>query len=247
MHAALTVWWKANDILNLKLSSSTLTPIWHNPIFKINKEPIKFTAWKRRGVTSLGHLFSGCSFMTFDLINQTFNLPHCYYQYIQSKETMKKKTDIHNFHNSTPPLLLKLCLFKPKKNIITDLQTIISIPIKQMDIRLEYRSNNYMQQYIFHVIQLKNSTSSIQGPAQSTHHHSQNAPYGLHRQQHLHILSHCSRQPLPHILGLLTSWLVFVGGHGKAVLSLSILLSPTISLLAISPHSQSHNIFKFSS
>ncbi len=70
-NTTLTAWWKANDILNLKLSPATLTPIWHKPMFKINKEPINFPAWKKRGVTSLWHLFSGSSLMTFDFLKQT--------------------------------------------------------------------------------------------------------------------------------------------------------------------------------
>lgn len=90
-----------------------------------------------------------------------------------------------------------------QKIAITDLQTLFS-PWQhwfntniQMNIRLEYTSirhqlANYMQQYILHVIRLKNSTNSIQGPEQSTNCQSQNVPCGLHRQQHLYTTSYCN-------------------------------------------------------
>lgn len=78
----LSAWWKGHKILNLKLSPSTLIPLRPNPVFKINKEPINFTVWKWRGETSRGHLFSGSTLMTFDLLKHTYLPNHCHYQYI---------------------------------------------------------------------------------------------------------------------------------------------------------------------
>lgn len=100
INTTLPTWWKAN----LQLVPCNSTPFWHNPMFTINRKPIIFTTWKRRGITGLGDLFKDGSFMAFDLLKQTYNLPtNCQFQYLQLKEIIKKSM-IYTIFVIRPPL-----------------------------------------------------------------------------------------------------------------------------------------------
>lgn len=51
-----TAWGKSDTLL--QNNPSLLTPLWHNPIFLINKQLFVFhwkTTWKTRGVARLAH------------------------------------------------------------------------------------------------------------------------------------------------------------------------------------------------
>lgn len=126
INSTLTAWWKANQILGVNSFPSCSTPIWHNPMFKMNKSTICFHTWVERGITTLGHLCNNGALMAFDLIKHTYQIPdRCLFQYIQLQHLIKQKTSLTNLPENSSPLLPKLKSLKPIK-LLSEIYKIFS-------------------------------------------------------------------------------------------------------------------------
>ncbi len=55
MGTTLSSWWKVNSLFHLTPSPSSLTPLWNNYMFIINKKPFIFP--KMKGISNLGDIF----------------------------------------------------------------------------------------------------------------------------------------------------------------------------------------------
>lgn len=105
----LSAWWKAKSLLQLVHSTSSMTPLWNNSMFIINKKPFLFLKMKEKGILNLGNIFEKDSFMTFEQLQNKYDIPECtHYQYNQLKEAMKGKFNVNNFKNCNHILFEKL-------------------------------------------------------------------------------------------------------------------------------------------
>lgn len=93
----LTAWWKVNKITKATLAPCKLTPIWHNPDFRLHNAPIHFPKWQQRGITHLRHIFENHNFMSFTSIMQKFGIGReQFLHYQQLKSLIKSKINLTN-------------------------------------------------------------------------------------------------------------------------------------------------------
>lgn len=57
VNTTLSAWWKVNSLFHLTPSPSSLTPLWNNNMFIINKKPFIFPKMKEKGISNLGDIF----------------------------------------------------------------------------------------------------------------------------------------------------------------------------------------------
>lgn len=142
----LTAWWQINTLTKHELKPHINSPIWYNPDFTINKNPLNNINWKEKGITHLHHLFTGNTFATFIELTQKYNLgKEQYYYYLQIRNSIK--TTIGNKDIAQPPPILKhITTISNSSKTLSKLYTLISsidskivAPVKQLGKRSLYQ------------------------------------------------------------------------------------------------------------
>lgn len=145
----LTAWWQINTLTKHELIPHINSPIWYNPDFTINKNPLNNINWKEKGITHLHHLFTGNTFATFIELTQKYNLgKEQYYYYLQIRNSIK--TTIGNKDIAQPPPILKhITTISNSSKTLSKLYTLISsidskivAPVKQWEKDLNINTND---------------------------------------------------------------------------------------------------------
>lgn len=124
----LTVWWKANKITKATPAPCRLTPIWHNPDFRLHNAPIHFPKWQQRGIIHHHHVFENHKFMPFTSIIQKFRIGRDQFlHYQQLKSLFKSKTKLTNNTLQLPKTSEQLLdIANNPKKLISKLYRVIS-------------------------------------------------------------------------------------------------------------------------
>uniref|UniRef100_A0A3P8RWJ4 Reverse transcriptase domain-containing protein n=1 Tax=Amphiprion percula TaxID=161767 RepID=A0A3P8RWJ4_AMPPE len=108
------VWLEVHRKYKLDPYVMRYSSLWNNPKIKIGKQSIYWAQWLRKGIRTVGDLFEGDVFMTFNEIKQKFKLEghgH-FWKYLQIRDCLKGKyksqerTPVETFL-LLPPLLCK--------------------------------------------------------------------------------------------------------------------------------------------
>ncbi|XP_051807419.1 uncharacterized protein LOC127534961 isoform X1 [Acanthochromis polyacanthus] len=87
-----SAWWKALEIANSKLEPCKFSPIWYNPDFQVNNQPLHLAVWEQNGITHLHHLFSDNTFMSYTNLLQKYKIKNGnFLHYLQVKNIIKKR------------------------------------------------------------------------------------------------------------------------------------------------------------
>ena len=118
--STLSAWWKSLETTGSTLEPCALSPIWHNPDFVNNKTTLYFKTWEEKGITHLCQIFDDNALMTETKLFQTFQIgKNNFLQYLQLKNSIKKRISIQENTLKTPELITHLNKItqKSKKNL----------------------------------------------------------------------------------------------------------------------------------
>lgn len=83
------MWIKVTKLFNLDPFLNVSSSIWLNPKLRINKAPIWWKDWQKKGIVTLGDLYHNNTLKSFDELERQYGIPKShFYRYLQLRHML---------------------------------------------------------------------------------------------------------------------------------------------------------------